>query len=90
MGAALTKTNSDTITQMEKVQTYTPSMGMDQYYTEYARMVPDSSGEWIQYGDYKATVLALKSLLELHDTGRWDGEDPASLARDIIAKSNID
>lgn len=52
-------------------------------------MVPDSSGEWIQYSDYKEAVLALKSLLELHDTGTWEGECPSSLAQTIIAKSNI-
>lgn len=75
---------------MEKVQTYTPVINNYGFGCYRAEMEPDSSGEWIQYGDYKATVLALKSLLELHDTGRWDGEDPASLARDIIAKSNID
>lgn len=76
---------------MEKVQTYTPEIHLRNWGgNPHAEMEPDSSGEWIQYSDYKEAILALKSLLALHDTGSWDGEDPASLARDIITKANID
>jgi hypothetical protein len=77
-------------TNMETVETFTPEINLRNWGgNPHAEMVTSSSGEWVRYSDYKEAILTLKSLLELHDTGSWEGEDPTDLARNVIEKSNI-
>jgi hypothetical protein len=70
-----------------------PQPGLFSWCAAYGRVMQDIVRFWYadKFGCAECGPMlleALEAMLELHDTGKFDGQDPAEMARTAIAKAN--